>query len=63
MSSTCARAQATEALPALAERQRAVQAQLGQVGQHLGRFGHGLVSGTHDLFEQVRAPASPHPRV
>ena len=52
------RVQATDALPVLAQRQATMQAQLGQVGHQLGRFGQGLVSGTHDLFEQV-CPSSP----
>ncbi len=46
--------QRPQAGPALAEQRAAVQAGLGQVGVHLGRFGAGIVSGTTDLFEQVR---------
>ena len=44
------RAQAATALPVLEERRREVTTQL---GQQLGRLGHGFVASTHDLFEQV----------
>ena len=46
-----AHAQAATALPVLEERRREVTTQL---GQQLGRLGHGFVASTHDLFEQVR---------
>ncbi len=45
-----ARAQAATALPVLEERRREVTTQL---GQQLGRLGHGFVASTHDLFEQA----------
>lgn len=46
--------QAQEALPAIEQKRRAVQAQLGQVGSSLGRFGRDFVANTTEMFEQVR---------
>ena len=43
--------QAVTALPVLEERRREATSQL---GRQLGRFGQGVVAGTHDLFEQVQ---------
>lgn len=48
------RPQAQEALPAIEQKRRAVQAQLGQVGSSLGRFGRDFVANTTEMFEQVR---------
>jgi len=44
---------AQEALPAIEQKRRAVQAQLGQVGSSLGRFGRDFVANTTEMFEQA----------
>ena len=45
--------QATTALPALQDRTKEVQEQLGQVGSSLGRIGKNLFENTTELFDQV----------
>ena len=47
--------QAQDALPAIEQQRRAVQAQLGHVKSSLGRFGRDFVANTSEMFEQVRA--------
>ena len=50
--------QAQTALPVMEERRRQVQQQLGQYGNHIGRFGREFVANTTELFEQVDALAT-----